>query len=74
MITFLDGVFSRDVVQEDFKDFGIQVPEALEKRTQEARNNWLKTRESFNFGGKKQGLSADKEARLRELRAKKNAQ
>jgi hypothetical protein len=74
MITFLDGVFSRDVVQEDFKDFGIQVPEALEKRTQEARNNWLKTRESFNFGGKKQGLSADKESRLRELRAKKNAQ
>jgi hypothetical protein len=74
MITFLDGVFSRDVVQEDFKDFGIQVPEALEKRTQEARNNWLKTRESFNFGGKKQGLTPDKEARLRELRAKKNAQ
>lgn len=74
MISFLDGVFSRDVVQEDFKDFGIQVPESLEKRTQEARNNWLKARESFNFGGKKQGLSADKEARLRELRAKKNAQ
>jgi hypothetical protein len=74
MITFLDSVFSRDVVQEDFKDFGIQVPEALEKRTQDARNNWLKARENFNFGGKKQGLSADKEARLRELRAKKNAQ
>jgi hypothetical protein len=74
MITFLDSVLTRDVVQEDFKDFGIQVPEALEKRTQEARNNWLKARESFNFGGKKQGLSADKEARLRELRAKKNAQ
>ena len=53
MIGFLDGVFSRDVVQEDFKDFGIQVPEALEKRTQDARNNWLKARESFNFGGKK---------------------
>ena len=74
MITFLDGVFSRDVVQEDFKDFGIQVPQAIEKRTQESRNNWLKVRENFNFGGKKQGLSADKEARLRELRAKKNAQ
>ena len=74
MITFLDGVFSRDVVQEDFRDFGIQVPQALEKRAQEARGAWLKTRESFNFGGKKQGLTPDKEARLRELRAKKNAQ
>jgi len=74
MVKFLDGVFSRDVLQDDFKDFGIQVPAGVEKRTQEARNAWLKARESFNFGAKKQGLSADKEARLRELRAKKNAQ
>jgi len=74
MVKFLDGVFSRDVLQDDFKDFGIQVPSGVEKRTQDARNNWLKVRENFNFGGKKQGLSADKEARLRELRAKKNAQ
>ena len=67
MIGFLDGVFSRDVVQEDFKDFGIQVPEALEKRTQDARNNWLKARESFNFGGKK-GSSANKDDRIQKLR------
>jgi hypothetical protein len=74
MITFLDSVLTRDVVQEDFKDFGIQVPQALEKRTKEARDAWMKAREGFNFGGKKQGLTPDKEARLRELRAKKNAQ
>jgi hypothetical protein len=77
MITFLDGVFSRDVVQEDFKDFGIQVPEALEKRTQDARNSWLKARESFNFGGKKAssasgGLSPEKMSRYQELQRKKN--
>jgi hypothetical protein len=70
-------VFSRDVVQEDFKDFGIQVPEALEKRTQDARNNWLKARESFNFGGKKAssasgGLSPEKMSRYQELKNKQN--
>jgi hypothetical protein len=73
MITFLDGVFSRDVVQEDFKDFGIQVPEALEKRTQDARNSWLKARESFNFGGKKQGSSANKDDRIQKLRGELDA-
>lgn len=72
MITFLDGVFSRDVVQEDFKDFGIQVPEALEKRTQDARNSWLKARESFNFGGKK-GSSANKDDRIQNLRGELDA-
>lgn len=72
MITFLDGVFSRDVVQEDFKDFGIQVPEALEKRTQDARNSWLKARESFNFGGK-QGSSANKDSRIQQLRGELDA-
>ena len=72
MITFLDGVFSRDVVQEDFKAFGIQVPEALEKRTQEARNSWLKTRESLNFGGK-QGTSTNKDKRIQDLRGELNA-
>jgi len=72
MIGFLDGVFSRDVVQEDFKSFGIQVPEALEKRTQEARNSWLKTRESLNFGGK-QGSSTNKDKRIQDLRGELNA-
>jgi len=77
MITFLDGVFSRDVVQEDFKDFGIQVPQSIEKRTQESRNNWIKARESFNFGGKKAssangGLSPEKMSRYQELQRKKN--
>ncbi len=72
MIGFLDGVFSRDVVQEDFKSFGIQVPESLEKRTQEARNSWLKTRESLNFGGK-QGTSKNKDSRIQDLRGELNA-
>ena len=72
MIGFLDGVFSRDVVQEDFKSFGIQVPESLEKRTQEARNSWLKTRESLNFGGK-QGSSTNKDKRIQDLRGELNA-
>ena len=72
MVTFLDGVFSRDVVQEDFKAFGIQVPEALEKRTQEARNAWLNTRESLNFGGKK-GSSTNKDKRIQDLRGELNA-
>ena len=72
MVTFLDGVFSRDVVQEDFKAFGIQVPEALEKRTQEARNAWLNTRESLNFGGK-QGSSTNKDKRIQDLRGELNA-
>lgn len=72
MITFLDGVFSRDVVQEDFKAFGIQVPETLEKRTQDARNSWLKARESFNFGGK-QGSSANKDNRIQQLRGELDA-
>ena len=72
MIGFLDNVFSRDVVQEDFKSFGIQVPESLEKRTQEARNSWLKTRESLNFGGK-QGTSKNKDSRIQDLRGELNA-
>jgi len=50
MIKFLDGVFSRDVVQEDYKDFGIQVPAGVEKRTQEARNAWLKARSGLQIG------------------------
>ena len=65
-------MFSRDVVQEDFKAFGIQVPEALEKRTQEARNAWLNTRESLNFGGK-QGSSTNKDKRIQDLRGELNA-
>jgi len=72
MITFLDGVFSRDVVQEDFKSFGIQVPEILEKRAQEARNSWLNTRERLNFGGK-QGASKNKDSRIQDLRGELNA-
>ena len=65
-------MFSRDVVQEDFKDFGIQVPEALEKRTQDARNSWLKARESFNFGGKKRS-STNKDDRIQNLRGELDA-
>ena len=75
MVQFLDGVFSRDVVNEDYKQFGIQVPPELEKTVQGARQNWLKTREQFNFGNisqSKQGLPADKMSRLEELRRKKN--
>jgi hypothetical protein len=72
MIGFLDGVFSRDVIQEDFKSFGIQVPESIEKRTQEARNSWLNTRESLNFGGK-QGTSKNKDSRIQDLRGELNA-
>jgi hypothetical protein len=73
MINFLDGVFTRDVVQEDFKNFGIQVPQALEKQTQDARNAWLKVRGQFE-SGRKPGMSSSKMSRLQELRAKKNAQ
>lgn len=75
MVQFLDGVFSRDVVNEDYKQFGIQVPPELEKTVQGARQNWLKTREQFNFGNisqSKQGLPSDKMSRLEELRRKKN--
>lgn len=73
MVNFLDGVFTRDVVQEDFKNFGIQVPQALEKQTQDARNAWLKVRGQFE-SGRKPGMSSSKMSRLQELRAKKNAQ
>jgi hypothetical protein len=50
MVQFLDGVFSRDVVNEDYKQFGIQVPAELEKTVQDARQRWLTTREQLNFG------------------------
>jgi hypothetical protein len=50
MVQFLDGVFSRDVVNEDYKQFGIQVPAELEKTVQDARQKWLTTREQLNFG------------------------
>lgn len=50
MVQFLDGVFSRDVVNEDYKQFGIQVPAELEKTVQDARKKWLTTREQLNFG------------------------
>ncbi|NBS70958.1 hypothetical protein EBT31_18935, partial [bacterium] len=73
MITFLDGVFTRDVVQEDFKNFGIQVPQALEKQTQDARNAWLQIRSQFE-SGRKPGLSPSKAARYKQLLDKKNAQ
>ena len=72
MIKFLDGVFSRDVLQEDFRDFGIQVPSGIEKRTQDARDTWFKTRDSLNFGGK-QGSSANKDDRIQKLRGELDA-
>jgi hypothetical protein len=76
MITFLDGVLTRDVVQEDFKDFGIQVPQALEKRTKEARDAWMKAREGFNFGGKRGASSgvgsSSNNAQIKQLRDELN--
>lgn len=74
MVQFLDDVFSKDLVAE-YRDNMIAVPPGLAKSAEEARQNWLKTREQFNFGSisqPKQGLSADKMSRLEELRRKKN--
>lgn len=74
MVRFLDNVFSKDLVAE-YRDNMIAVPPGLAKSAEEARQNWLKTREQFNFGSisqPKQGLSADKMSRLEELRRKKN--
>lgn len=77
MVQFLDGVFSRDVVNEDYKQFGIQVPAELEKTVQDARQKWLTTREQLNFGslgGTRRGLSNEESARLRQLQQKRAQQ
>lgn len=77
MVQFLDGVFSRDVVNEDYKQFGIQVPAELEKTVQDARQKWLTTREQLNFGnlgGTRKGLSNEESARLRQLQQKRAQQ
>lgn len=77
MVQFLDGVFSRDVVNEDYKQFGIQVPAELEKTVQDARQKWLTTREQLNFGslgGTRKGLSNEEAARLRQLQQKRAQQ
>lgn len=50
MVQFLDNVFSKDLVAE-YRDNMISVPPGLAKSAEEARQNWLKTREQFNFGG-----------------------
>ena len=49
MVQFLDDVFSKDLVAE-YRDNMIAVPPGLAKSAEEARQNWLKTREQFNFG------------------------
>jgi len=49
MVQFLDNVFSKDLVAE-YRDNMIAVPPGLAKSAEEARQNWLKTREQFNFG------------------------
>jgi len=82
MVQFLDGVFSKDLVAE-YRDSMIAVPPGLAKSADEARQNWLKTREQFNFGNlgaaRKQGLSQDQMSqdemlRREQLRRKKSQQ
>lgn len=81
MVQFLDNVFSKDLVAE-YRDNMIAVPPGLAKSAEEARQNWLKTREQFNFGNLSTPRKAadiriknlqDEAARLRQVLGMTNA-
>jgi hypothetical protein len=71
MVQFLDDVFSKDLVAE-YRDSMIAVPPGAAKSAEEARQNWLKTREQFNFGnlGAPRKTTGDRIQGLREEAAR----
>jgi hypothetical protein len=51
VLQLVDSIMSKDEIQLKFDRRGIFVDEATRSDVQNARQNWIKTREQFNFGG-----------------------
>ena len=50
VIELVDSIMSKDEIQRKYERRGIFVDPATKKDVQDARQNWLKTRDQFNFG------------------------
>jgi hypothetical protein len=73
MVQFLDTVFSRDVLNDDYKAFGIQIPAQLEKSAQDARQKWLETRQKLNFGESSTSPRGRSQGRIQQLQSEASA-
>lgn len=77
VINLVDSIMSKDVIGRQYDRNGIFVDNQTRQEVQDARNQWLQTKEKYNFGGlgaTNTGMPSNKMSRLEELRRKKAQQ
>jgi hypothetical protein len=75
VIELVDSIMSKDEIERKYDRRGIFVDPVTKKEVQDARSQWIDTKQRYNFGGlgaAKGTLSPEKMSRYQELQRKKN--
>jgi hypothetical protein len=75
VIELVDSIMSKDEIERKYDRRGIFVDPVTKKEVQDARNQWIDTKQRYNFGGlgaAKGNLSPEKMSRYQELKNKQN--
>jgi hypothetical protein len=75
VIELVDSIMSKDEIERKYDRRGIFVDPVTKKEVQDARNQWIDTKQRYNFGGlgaAKGTLSPEKMSRYQELKNKQN--